>query len=159
VIDSNPETKLQVPEIHNVAKDSITGDSLILTEAKQIAAVKRAKSNANLKLFKKGEPRKAGPGRPKRKRFIEAIQHHYETGPYARKHMRQLVRAMERKQPSEISHYLAGKPVERIDLVANVEHSVNPAVVAAAQVALMRLYEAPQIQVVSEPHPSDKNAA
>lgn len=102
--------------------------------------LKADKRLRNIKPWKKGEaPRVKSTGRPKIKRFIDAIQNHYETGPSANYNMKQLVKALQKKTPQEIAHYLAGKPVERIDLSGELKHTVDPSIVAAAQVAIGKL--------------------
>lgn len=77
-------------------------------------------------------------GRPNRRALIESLQKTYELNP-SPVNMNRFIRQMEKKCPQEIAHYLAGKPVERIDLSGELKHTVDPSIVAAAQVAIGKL--------------------
>lgn len=97
----------------------------------------------NLRPWKKGDPNiPKSPGRPRYKDLVEDLRETYaDMSPRGRANLARLRKQMEKRHPDSIYHYLAGKPIERIELSGELKHTVDPNLVAAAQVIAKNLRE------------------
>lgn len=96
----------------------------------------KQKRLANLRPFKKGDKNiPKSPGRPRIPDWVKEFAEFTSTG----QRPVQLYQRLLKKYPVDAMHYLAGKPVERIDLSGELKHSVDPNLIAAAQVLVSKL--------------------